>query len=62
MRFLEMPAECWAARTEGRVVVLEVLRGSSLSVDSMFMLGDVARRAARECFEIAVEGWLAGLC
>jgi hypothetical protein len=23
-------------------------------VDSMFMLGDVARRAARECLEIAV--------
>lgn len=51
--FFEMPAARWTARTEGRGT-LEVLRlgsGMSLRDLSVSMEGDVARRAARECFE-----------
>ena len=42
-----MPAACWAARTEGRVVLREGGRMSFRDL-SVSMLGEVARRAARE--------------
>lgn len=56
MDFFVTPAECRAARTEGRTADVDDLevepgRETSLRDLSVLMEGDVARRAARERFE-----------
>lgn len=48
-----MPADRWTASTEGRFVAEDLLTGREMSLRdlSVLMPGDVARRAARECFD-----------